>query len=166
MANKEYTESGMSFVFDDQNVFLPEKDPCLKKLQHVKACDFVSVYRKKSRKTLLFIEAKSSAPYQTDSLKKYLYEIYSQFWHSLFFYISLVFDRHANKSADLPDVFKQKQNLKGPIMCILVVRNHKKEWLQPLQEALRKEMMGIKNVFVLQDIIVTNEQGARKYGFV
>lgn len=47
MANKEYPESGMSFVFDDQGVFLPEKDPCLKRLQYVKACDFVSLYRKK-----------------------------------------------------------------------------------------------------------------------
>ncbi len=132
LANKEYPESGMSFVFDDQGVFKPEKDPCLKRLQHVKACDFVSLYRNKSRKTLLFIEAKSSAPYQPEPLKNYLYEIYSQFWHSLFFYISLVFDRHANKPSDLPHTLKQKQNLKGPIMFVLVVRSHKKEWLQPL----------------------------------
>lgn len=156
----------MSFVFDDQSVFLPEIDPCLERLQHVKACDFVSLYRKKSRKTLLFIEAKSSAPYQTEPLKNYLYKIYSQFWHSLFFYISIVFDRHAIANSGLPDTLKHKQNLKIPIMCVLVVRNHKKEWLQPLQESLRKEMLGMKNVFALQDIVVTNEQGARKYGLV
>ncbi|WP_045217644.1 hypothetical protein [Desulfonatronovibrio magnus] len=166
MANKEYFESGMSFVFDDQSVFLPERVPFLERFQHVKACDFVSLYHKKSRKILLFIEAKSSAPYQPEPLKSYLNSIYSQFWHSLFFYISLVFDRHENAAAGLPDKLKQKQNLKKPIMCVLVVRSHKKEWLQPLQEGLRKEMLSMKKVFAQLDIVVTNEQGARKYGLV
>jgi len=157
----------MRFVLDDQSVFLPEHEISRQKIQHVQACDFVTLYRRRNSNILLFIEAKSSAPYQDEDLAHYLSSIYQQFWHSLFFYISLVLKRRRPyQDYSLPDSLQQTQNLKRAIMCVLVVREHKSEWLQPLQEALRLKMLGLKKSLFLQDIIVTNEQGAKKYGLV
>lgn len=158
----------MTFVFDDEGVFLPEQEIARRKIKHVQACDFVTLYQKRNNKILLFIEAKSSAPYQKEDLATYLSNIYQQFWHSIFFYISLVHKRRgpADQGLDMPDYLQQTQRLKSAVMCVLVVRGHRNEWLQPLQEALRLKMLGLRKSFFLQDIIVTNEQGAKKYGLV
>jgi len=154
----------MIFVFDDDFVFLIEKEPFFIKMQHVRACDFICLKKRKKAETLLFIEAKNTAPVEKESLENYLQKINDKFCHSLFLYISILFERHNASPDRIPDAMRHKVNLKRKIRCILVVRQHKKAWVAILHEALRKKMKSLQNSFALQDVTVMNENDAIKYG--
>jgi gluconate kinase len=156
----------MRFIWDEDSVFLLERESFFIKMQHVKACYFICLQKRKAGSSLLFIEAKNSAPMQSQKLAEYLQQIHDKFCHSLFLYIGLLFNRHKEIRENLPDTMHHKNNLKKKIQCVLVVRQHKKEWLQPLQEALRKKIKPLRTAFVLQDVIVTNEQGAVRHDLI
>jgi len=156
----------MVFLFDDQKVFLPEKETGNKNIQNVKACDFIYLFQRKRHHELCFVEAKTTAPYQKNPLQEYLQQIHDQFSHALLFYMSLVLGRQNIETSTLPSEMKKWRSLKGKISLVLVVRKHKKEWLQQLQEALRNEMKGITRSFAIQDVLVVNEQIAGKFGIV
>ncbi len=166
MADKKFEESGMVFLFDDQKLFLPEKETAVKNIQHVKACDFICLYKRKRRHELCFIEAKSTAPYETESLQNYLQQVHDQFCHGLLFYMSLLLDRQSFTSPNIPPAMKRLKLLEDGILLVLIVRRHKKEWLQNLQEALRNKLKGITNAFAVQDVMVVNKQIAIKFGIV
>lgn len=166
MANNEFIESEMRFVFDEEQVLLLEKQSFFARMQDVRACDFVSLQKRKPGSRLLFIEAKSSAPKQSDPLEQYLQEIYEKFWHSLLLYIGVLYDRFGTGPVDMPKDISNKNNLRRKITCVLVVRRHKREWLPLLQEALRRKIKPLKNAFGLQDVFVTNEAGAAKHQLV
>lgn len=166
MADEEFVESGMRFVFDERQVFLLEKQSVYTRMQNVRACDFVSLQKRQTRSRLLFIEAKSSAPKQSDPLEQYLQKIYEKFWHSLLLYVGVLYDRFGSGPVDMPKDIRNKSNLRRTITCVLVVRQHKGEWLPLLQEALRRKIKPLKTAFGLQDVIVTNEAGATKYQLV
>ena len=144
MTSSEYVESDMRFIFDEDSVFLLESESFFTKMQHVKACDFIWLKKRKAGSSLLFIEAKSSAPMQSERLDDYLQQIHDKFCHSLFLYIGLLFNRCKEIPENLPDTMRLKSNLKKKIKCVLVVRQHKEEWLQPLQEALRKKIKPLR----------------------
>jgi hypothetical protein len=61
---------------------------------------------------------------------------------------------------------KKLKFLEDKILFVLVVRRHRKEWLQNLQEALRNKLKGITNAFAIEDVMVVNEQIAVKFGIV
>ena len=61
---------------------------------------------------------------------------------------------------------KKLKLLEDKILFVLVVRRHRKEWLQHLQEALRNKLKGITNAFAIPDVMVVNEQIAVKFGIV
>lgn len=166
MADKKFEESGMVFLFDDQKVFLPEKETAVKNIQHVKACDFICLYKRKRRHELCFIEAKSSAPYETESLQDYLQKVHDQFCHGLLFFMSLLLGRQSFTSPNIPPAMEKLTLLEDRILFVLVVCRHRKEWLQNLQEALRNKLKGISNAFAIQDVMVVNEQIAGKFGIV
>lgn len=137
MANKEYFESEMKFVFDEDMVCCLEKEPFYKNTECVKVCDFVSLTTKKAGSILCFIEAKKSAPKQ---LREYVDVVHDKFCHSLFLYIGAIFNRHRHPSANMSDQMRARNNLELPAYCVLVVKKHKKEWLPPVQDALKREM--------------------------
>ena len=68
--------------------------------------------------------------------------------------------------AGMADTIGNKNNFRRKITCVLVVRQHKKEWLPPLQEALRKKTEPLRTAFGLQDIVVTNKAGAARHKLV
>lgn len=156
----------MRFMFDEDQVFLLEQQPFFVSIQDVRACDFIALQKRKTESALLFIEAKSSAPKQAESLDQYLHEVYEKFWHSLLLYIAVLFNRLRERPEGIPRDMGNKNNIKRKIVCVLVVRQHKMEWLPSLQEALRKRTKPLRNAFGLLDVIVTNEAGAAKYKLV
>jgi hypothetical protein len=160
LAIREYIESDMLFQFDIDKVFLPEKEQFVIFRQHVKSCDFIWLKETKTADNLFFIEAKNTAPFQQDTLETYLQKIHDKFCHSLLLYIAALFDRHRMKLEGIPGPMKHKDNLKKKIILVLVVRQHKKEWIQVLQEALRKKTKSLKHAFSIQDVLVFNEEGA------
>lgn len=163
MANREFVESGIKFVFDEELVFLLEKQPFYVKMQNVRACDFITLQKREAGSRLLLIEAKSSAPKQEEPLEKYLQEVYEKFWHSLLLYIGALYYRFSETPENIPKEISNKDNLGRKIACVLVVRQHKREWLPLLQEALRKRTKPLLTAFGLQDVFVTNEAGAAKH---
>lgn len=166
MGNRVYVESEMRFMFDDERILLLEKQPFFATMQDVRACDFITLQKRKTGSILLFIEAKSSAPKRTEPLEQYLQEVYEKFWHSLLLYIGTIFKRFREGPEDIPKDMRNKSNLSGKITCILVVRGHKSEWLPPLQEALRKRAKPLRTAFSLRDVFVTNEAGAARHQLV
>lgn len=156
----------MRFVFDAEYVFQPERDRFVMSRQHVKSCDFMWLQKTKKGQRLLLIEAKNSAPFQEDPLVTYLQEIHDKFCHSLLVYIPALFGRHSRKLENLTGAMNRRDILKKRIMLVLVVRQHKKEWLPLLQEALRKKTRGLKNAFSIQDVLVVNEEVALQRAFV
>lgn len=167
-------ESGMSFFVDMEYSFLPEKvEPytTLVKGNGIKTCDLICFKKNANNNRLEFIEAKSTAPNpsnpaSTKAVKDYAYEILDKFTHSILLIIGISVHREYPSQFDKP-LWMGDQNLpKSKFLPILIVKSHKKEWLQELTDVLRKELKGIKKAFMLEDLIILNEEIARKKGYI
>ncbi len=161
----QYTESGMTFQYDSDYVFLPEQSPtyqALVKNNSIKACDFVLC----GGNRLLLIEAKTTAPANILELREYIQDIHLKFIHTLLLYLGLKFGRPFKVQTTLPIQLSGVENSKVKIVPVLIVREHKKDWLAPLADSIRKTIKGIRKAYCLEDILVLNEEFARKQRFI
>lgn len=162
MSQSTKIESGMTFQYDSDDVFLPECSPAYKSLaEHngIKSCDFVWYY--KSR--LLFIEVKTTAP---KDLTTYLQEIHLKLIHTLLMFLGIIYGRPFSDKTTLPPNLLPL-NIGGiAIVPVLIVKQHQKDWLGPLADKIRKYIRGTKKAYCMDDILVLNEDSARKRGFI
>ncbi len=163
----QYTESGMTFEYDADYVFLPEQSLTYQELvksNSIKACDFVLCKKNK----LLFIEAKTTAPRNDKDFQ----DIYFKFIHTLLLYLGIKFGRPFKVQTTLPTNLSAIDIGKVEIIPVLIVRDHKKDDLSELTDSIRKEIKGIegskgiRKAYCLDDVIVLNEELARKQGFI
>jgi hypothetical protein len=159
MTNITIQESGLNFTVDTARAFLPEKEDFYARLStkvSVKICDIV--YLNPSEE-LLFIEVKSSSPRDN---REFVKDIKQKFVDSLLVYVGAVFDRKNTQATDLPVALKEFNVLKRKMRLVLIVKNHKPEWLPPLRDSLQKECRALERLFSLEDTQVYNQQLARQ----
>lgn len=165
-------ESGMCFgEYDVNNVFHIENSEQYKKYlmpNGVKSCEFILL----RGKTLYFIEAKTSCPNQISKetpqekigkYNEYISDIVNKIRHSIALYMSILVRIHAFDDVS-EDLLKWDLHNRS-IKVILVVKNAKQEWLDPLKTKLDRELSKDKRIWKF-NFFVINEQMARQKNLI
>lgn len=160
-----FIESGMKFQYDSDDVFLPEQSPTYKSLakhNSIKSCDFIWYYRRK----LLFIEVKTTAPNKDQDLMTYIQEIHLKLIHTLLMFLGIIYGRPFDDKTILPINLLPINMGNIAIVPVLIIQQHQKDWIVSLADKIRKNIKGTKKAYCMEDIIVLNEDSARKQGFI
>ena len=165
MSQCTVNESEMNFKYDSDDVLRPELSPTYQSLathNSIKSCDFIWHYRQK----LLFIEVKTRAPKNEQDLISYIQDIHIKLVHTLLMFLGIISGRPFEERTILPSNFStiNIENIK--IVPMLIVQHHQKDWIASLSDKIRKSIKGTKKAYCMEDIIVLNEDGARKQGFI
>lgn len=163
----EIIESNMHFgEFDEKRVFQIEASELYRNIgKGIKVVEFISA---SDVSKLEFVEAKSSSPRplknNRERFDEYIDEIYSKFVDSFNLYYSSIFRRNRGYN-EMSNEFFGLDNSIVKFIFILVIKDHKKEWLMPINEALKKRMIKHSSIWKSK-VIVLNEDGAKKQGLV
>lgn len=161
------TESNMVFGdFDDDKIFEIEKSKLHKNVGNgVKVVEFILI---KDENNLTFIEAKSSSPSpisgNEENFDKYINDICDKFMHSLNLYQSAIFKRN-NGHEEISENFRLLNNASIKFKFILVITYHKKEWIPPILDALKRKLIPYNKIWK-SEVIVINGEDAKKFGLV
>lgn len=163
-------ESGMTFgSFVDENCFWIENSALYNKLQaRVKIAEFLLL--KPVQNSLLVVEAKSSSPNPANGesgyrFNEYITEIADKLLNALTLGVALCLQRHEDSENELPGSFKNLAFDTIKIKLILVIQDHRIEWLSPVNDALKRKLTASIKTWPL-DVIVLNESLAQKYGLL
>ncbi|MEZ4659688.1 MAG: hypothetical protein R2911_19195 [Caldilineaceae bacterium] len=151
-------ESGLTFILDQDRAYLPERESFYQSLSaqaSIKICDVICL---NLIDELLVIEVKSSSPQEH---RQFVQEIKQKFADTLLLYIGTVLKRKNTQSDTLPAAL-QESALQGNIRLVLIINGHKRDWLPPLRDSLRKECRALEKVFSLEETQVYNPQLARQ----
>lgn len=152
----------MDFKFKKENIFHIEKSGVYQQVgKNVKICEFIVKLKGK----ILFIEAKTtfSNP-QKGTFDKDIQDIYQKILNSLLLYSGILLGRPYKSLEKLPENLNSMKDKK--IGLILIIKNHKKEWLISIDEKLNLLFYSIKKVFLIDFFKVLNEEIAEKYGLI
>lgn len=163
-------ESGMNFgPFSNENFFYVEKSKVYEKhRQGLKMAEFVLFVPEKNN--CLVVEAKSSSPNphnhgSADRFHSFMDEIYDKLLNALTLVFTFNLGRHKDSEEELPEGIKNMPMGSARIILVLIIKDHKQEWLVPVNDALKRKFnAGIKTWPL--DVIVINEQIAQKYKLV
>lgn len=165
-------ESGMKFVQEEGCYFKIEACPTMRVIG-VKTCDFLILKTTRAWAKLFIVEAKSSAPkppdkpdVQKQSWEEFLQVICEKTLNSLLVFIGLKVGRKYSKPCELPLHIAQLRLNDVSITPCLVLKDHPKQALPPVSNALKIKMQPIVKSFVLNDPLVINHETAMRYGLV
>lgn len=156
------TESSMTFSYEEGQCFYIEKSETYQKMQGVKMAEFLLI----KSPNILIIEAKSSSPNPNNDQVKFddfIQEIYEKLLNAFSLSVAMRLNRHAQT---LPVNF-QNIDLTNFRLC-LIIKNHKEEWLIPLQDALKKSLYSTVKTWALSPnaVIVINDKIAKEQGLI
>jgi len=122
------------------------------------------------RQNILVVEAKSSSPNpdNKESVEKFhsfLNEIYDKLLNALTLVFTSSFGRHKDMEEELPQGIKIMPWESIKIVLVLIIKDHKKEWLVPVNDALKRKFNASIRTWPL-DVIVINEQIRQKYKLI
>lgn len=105
-------------------------------------------------------------PFEED-FKKFIQEINAKLAGSLNLAMAALLGRHPSHN-DLPRSFLKQAYASISIQLILVLREHKKEWLEPVSDALQKTFKSTARIwdFLPGDVVVLNDEMARKHRLI
>lgn len=160
-----FDESGMEFQFSeaDFNVWLPEQCDDYIKMEGVKMADFM--VEVKQTKVFL-VEVKTSAPKDT---QEFLSEIATKLRSMLSLFTSITWGRKNDTGAELPKAWKKKAFLKNEKWrCLLIVKDHKDEWLHGLQDSItiHPDFKELVQLYGLLPPICLNEKKVESFGWL
>jgi len=164
-------ESNMIFgPYDKEQFFHIENSYIYKNLgKNVKITEFILLKQVNSEKKMYIIEAKSSAPNpgnnKSENFDKYIDEISEKLLNSLLLTVATFFERHKDNYYEFPDEFKKVYNYSLKTILLLVINNHKIEWLDPISIALNIKMRNVSRTWPLK-VAVINDSIAREKGFI
>ena len=165
MKVKRISESHMTFVVDEDATFEIEKADCINRMQGVKIVEFVSLL---GDTTVSFVEAKTSAPnpegFEPTKFPLYIKDIIEKFQNSIALMNVAAIKRRRDIYEILPMAMQEFQWAKAQYKLYLVIKNHRKEWLFPVSDALKKGMKPILKCWGIPDsnLKVINEDIARE----
>lgn len=161
---KFVTESEMKFgPYNEESFIYIEKHPRYERIQQdMKMSELI--YYNEDKKQLISLEAKKSAPnpHSTERenpmerFREFIDEICEKFQNSLDLYTRLALEK------DTPKGFFKIDYKETEIVFILVIKNHKKEWLGEVKDAIE---MSVRRIHRLNKIwkcrvLVLNEEMA------
>ncbi len=115
----------------------------------------------------MFVEVKSSSPQPTvenkEKFDKYINEISQKFSHSFNMYLSAILKR--NCFDELPKSLIHIESNKAVFKFILIIKGHKIEWLQPLKDAIYKNLLYHNKIWNCH-VVLMNEELAKGYKLV
>ncbi len=158
-------ESNMRFgPFGDDNLFYIEKSNSYRAIKDgVQIAEFLKI---QSRKKILIIEAKSSAP-QPGNQVDFDYcvsEIHNKLINAFSLTLALILKRHPNTYNEIPVSIKTIDISQVTFRFLLVIHGHKEEWLNPLQESLSSSFFSFLKTWAFPptSVIVVNDEIARQ----
>jgi len=172
MTTEPIIESGMRFgLYPEGYCFHIEKSDLYQKIKEdIKIAEFL-LYRgtQNDQPIVWIIESKSSSPKvgNQPNFDNFIQEIREKFFNTLLLYVSIQLKRH-----DLPDqvpqIFQEIGIKKTDFRLILIIKGHQKEWLPPLQDALKKALRPIIKIWNLSPnaVVVLNDILAQEKGLI
>lgn len=159
-------ESGMHFICDSRDTFFVEKYVHDARLQGVKAVEFI----KRRKSGLIFlVEAKASAPHPEGTLQGKFKEFIDEVAQKAIDGFSLLFSViTSRRKVELGEFLTSIDYAKVNFCLVLVIKNHEKEWLPNVQDALKEYL---RHFYTAWDwgsrpVLVLNEEMAARYGLI
>ena len=159
-----FEESGMTFSFDENDIFYIEKSERFNRIEGAKPCECVVMHDDK----VFLIEAKSSSPrpQNSEKLATFVGEIAQKFTDSYTYYSA------THQKRQQPDAVPQ--NLQSTPLArqnyefCLIINGHPREWLYPVHDKLKMMMKKTLKLWGIDDacVKVVNEQGALSKGLI
>lgn len=165
MKMADFTESGMAFSFPEESCYKVEDSGTHKSLgTGIKICECIVKHNEK----VLFIEAKTSfaKPGNKEGFSEGIQEIVEKFRNSILVYAGILVDRPYMEREELPSELTLVAVRRVPMKCYLLIKNHEKEWLPPVDEALNQALLSVRKTFAIADIKVMNAEMALKYHLI
>jgi hypothetical protein len=162
----KFTESGMTFEFNDELCFQIEKNKVYQAIQAegIKVAECLLLRKNQ----LWIIEAKKTSPQQTTQphFDEYIEEIKTKFIHSLTLFNSIYIQRYNND--ELPTQFKQLNLSQIEPVFVLIIKNHQQNWLQPLKDELHRQLKLTAKLWNLKGVWIRlmNEKLAQEAGLI
>ncbi len=159
-----FEESGMTFSFEENDIFYIEKSVRFNRIEDAKPCECIVLHDDK----VCLIEAKSSTPHpqNAEQFMTFVGEIAQKFADSYTYYNA------THQKRQQPDMLSQ--NLQSvPLGCqsyefCLIINGHQREWLPPVLDKLKVMMKKSLKLWGFDDacVKVVNEQGALSKGLI
>lgn len=165
-ANQTICESGMHFPYNPGQTFLIEKYVQGTGLQHVKSVEFI---RPPKKGLIWLVEAKPSAPNPAspspENFNTFINDIAQKAIDSFSILFSIITARRNVQLDNPPDPLTY---LSAKYCLVLVIKNHKSEWLEPVRNALQERL---RHFYTAWDwgscpVLVLNEAMALRYGLI
>ena len=153
-------ESGIEFgPFSKDDFFAIEEALQQKKLSSKGVCSVEFVV--KNNNSLIFLEAKTSIPRDSDN---FFTEITEKFEHSLIVLVNALLKRNDLQN-DLPANFTVNDSSLQSIKLLLVIKSVPSDYLQQLTDKLRKALKDVSVLWSIkpQNIQLINEERAVKH---
>ena len=160
------SESGVVFgEFSSENILQIEK--VLTDLNYADGINKVEFILKQESKnpTVLFVEAKSSIPKESDS---FFEEIKFKMIHSLTIWFSTICGRHPSLQDSFANNLKNVEDLAMPIKLILVIPTIPDKYLEQISQKFKKSLEVERKIWNIDysHIMILNESRARKYNLI
>lgn len=173
MTTKTIRESGMTFgPYLEDYCFKIEESQIYQRIQQgVKMAEFIWLDAKPDKSPKVFIvEAKSSTPRSENQpdFDGFIEAVRCKLVNAMSLMLATCLKRHALAESELPETFQALDLKNVEFRFILVVKDHKFEWLSPLQEALTKALRPTIKTWALSAnaVVVLNADLACQYGLI
>lgn len=163
-------ESGMKFgPFPADALIRIESSPQYVKIQQgMHISEFI--YYDKNKNRIISLEAKTTAPNPNsenvenpkEKFQEYINDIREKFENSLDLYVNMVLKK------EIPSEFEDIDYKKTDILFILVIKNHEREWLKDVKDALEMAVRSVHrtNKIWKCKVLVINEEIAERSGLI
>lgn len=164
-------ESGMDFILDESATFYFEKSQTISGISGLKKAEFAVKINSSEHTIIRIIEAKTTAPNICESgedSSNYVHCIHEKFRDSLIALNVALIKRNKDIFQELPQPFLGVNLENVKFQLYLVVKNHKREWIPSLNDALKREMSSLIKCWNILDADVKafNEESARRRNII
>lgn len=172
MSMEPIVESGMTFgPYPEGFCFYIEKSVTYQRLgDGVKMAEFLLLRQNGKSPTVWIIEAKSSSPRPETqpNFDEFISEIRDKLINGLTLGVATCLERHQTAELELPELFKKLSLKAVDFKLILVIKGHKDDWLQPLNDELRKQLNSTIKTWGLSPnaVAAINDTMARQHGLI
>ncbi|MBF0549075.1 MAG: hypothetical protein HQK60_00940 [Deltaproteobacteria bacterium] len=178
MTTQPIGESKMTFgPYPDGHCFYIEKSATYQKIQQgVKMAEFLLLRFSHGKPPVVWVvEAKESAPHpetEGDETKagfdKFIADVREKLVNAFSLCVASCLKRHAQAEEELPEPYKALDLSDVGVRFVLVIKNHKDDWLDPIRDALRKSFQATVKTWALSptSVVVLNEVLARQHGLI
>ena len=168
-----FTESKMVFgPYADGHCFRVEQSETYKAIQEgVQMAEFLLLRTRENAPPFLWIvEAKQSSPRSETqpNFNAFIGEIRDKLTNALTVGVASILNQHPAAATDLPAQFKNLNLAAAGFRLVLIINGHRKHWLPPLQEALRRALQVATKTWALgpNAVVVINHEDAKRFGLI